>query len=153
MGKKEDDMAIVDWTFTPNGGADREFDRLRRQVEEVFGRFSLGSGLSPGFPRMNIYDQENDVIVAVEAPGLASEDLAAEERENILTLSGRRDLTDFGDGAVLRAERAGGEFRRTLRLPFKVRNDKIEASIKDGMLLIRMPKSEEVKTKRIAIHA
>lgn len=146
-------MAIVDWTFSPATGIDREFDRLRRQVEDVFGRFSVVSGIRTGFPAMNIYDLDDSIVVAVEAPGLTKESLTAEARENILTITGKREPTDFGDAAVLREERFGGEFRRTLRIPFKVHNEKIEASIKNGILLVRMPKLEEAKAKRIAIHA
>ena len=146
-------MAIVDWTFSPVTSIDREFDRLRRQVEDVFGRFSLVSGLGAGFPALNLYDMEDNIVVAVEAPGLSKEDLTVEVRENVLTISGKRGMTDFGDAAVLREERFAGEFRRTLRIPFKVHGDKIEANIKNGILLVRMPKLEEAKPKRIAIHA
>jgi len=146
-------MAIVDWTFSPATGIDREFDRLRRQVEEVFGKFGVSSGIRAGYPPVNLYDLEDAVVVAVEAPGLTLENLTAEARENVLTITGKREQTDFGDAAVLRTERFAGEFRRTLRIPFKVRNEKIEASLKNGILLVRMPKMEEAKPKRIAIHA
>jgi|GEM_PF-3077723 len=121
-------MAIVDWTFSPVTSIDREFDRLRRQVEDVFGRFSLVSGLGAGFPALNLYDMEDNIVVAVEAPGLSKEDLTVEVRENVLTISGKRGMTDFGDAAVLREERFAGEFRRTLRITASCCQKPINAS-------------------------
>ena len=43
-------MAILDWSFTPRAGVEREFDRLRRQMDDIFGRMGAGAG----FPAMNI---------------------------------------------------------------------------------------------------
>jgi HSP20 family protein len=144
-------MALSDWTFTPGTGFEREFDRLRRQMDDVFGRISLGAGA--GFPAMNIYDQGEEVLVAVQAPGVKKEDFQVELRENNLTVTGRRNAPEYSDANVLREECDYGEFKRSLRIPAKVQHDKIEANLKNGILLVRLPKSEEAKPKHIAINA
>ncbi|HKP94729.1 MAG TPA: Hsp20/alpha crystallin family protein [Fibrobacteria bacterium] len=144
-------MALSDWTFTPGSGFEREFERLRRQMDDVFGRIGLGSGA--GFPAVNIYDQGEEMLVAVHAPGVKKEDLSVELRENTLTVSGTRKAPDHADAQVLREESAYGGFKRSVRIPTRVQHDKIEASLKNGILLVKMPKSEDAKPKHIAINA
>jgi len=142
-------MALSDWTFTPGMGFEREFERLRRQMDDVFGRIGIGAG----FPALNIYDQGEEMLVAVQAPGVKKEDINVELRENTLTISGSRKAPEYPDAGVLREESVYGAFKRSVRIPIKVRNDKVEATLKNGILLIRMPKSEEAKPKQIAINA
>lgn len=144
-------MALSDWTFTPGMSFEREFDRLRRQMDEVFGRMGVGAGA--GFPAMNIYDQGGEVLVAVQAPGVKKEDLNVELRENTLTVTGSRKAPDYPDAGVLREESFYGDFKRSVRIPAKVKHDSIEANLKNGILLVRMPKSEETKPRQIAINA
>jgi HSP20 family protein len=143
-------MALSDWTFTPATSFEREFDRLRRQMDEVFGRMGFGAG--PGFPAMNIYDQGEEMLVAVQAPGVRKDELNVELRENTLTVSGTRKAPDDSDADVLRQECFYGDFKRSVRIPVKVKHDQIEASLKNGILMVRMPKSEETKPKQIAIN-
>lgn len=144
-------MAIIDWTVSPGTSFEREFDRLRRQMDDVFGR--LGYGAGAGFPAMNVYDQGEEMLVAVQAPGVRKDDLAVDLRENTLTVSGKREAPDYPDSGILREECDYGEFRRSVRIPTRVQNDKIEANLKNGILLVRMPKAEEAKPKHIAINA
>jgi len=144
-------MALSDWTFTPGTSFERDFDRLRRQMDDVFGRIGAGGGA--GFPAMDVYDQGDEVLVAVQAPGVRKEDLKVELRENTLTVSGTRNAPEYSDANVLREESEYGEFKRSLRIQTKVQNDKIEATLKNGILLVRMPKSEDAKPKHIAINA
>jgi HSP20 family protein len=144
-------MALSDWTFIPGTGFEREFDRLRRQMDAVFGRIGVGGG--SGFPAMNVYDQGEEVLVAVQVPGVKKEDLNVELRENTLTVSGNRKAPEYPDANVLREECAYAEFKRSLRIQSKVQHDKIEANLRNGILLVRMPKSEETKPKHVAINA
>lgn len=149
-------MALADWTFSPASGFEREFDRLRRQMNDVIGRIGLGAGGTGGiggFPALNMYDQQDDVMVAAQVPGVPKESLNVELRENTLTITGKREPPGYADASVLREECVYGEFKRSLRMPFRIQNDGIEASYKNGILLMKMPKAEEAKPKRIAINA
>jgi HSP20 family protein len=144
-------MAIGDWTFSPWTDFEREFDRLRRQMDTVFGRVGISAGAR--FPALNLYDQGEEVLVAVEAPGVRKEDLDIQLRESVLTVEAKRPAPDFQGANVLRDEAVYGEFSRSLRIPSKVQADKIEAQYKNGILMVRMPKSEAAKPKQIAINA
>jgi HSP20 family protein len=146
-------MAILDWSFNPALSIEREFDRLRRQMDDVFGRMKLGTGFAAGFPAMNIYDQGDDVVVAVQAPGVLKENLTVDLRENTLTVTGKRLPASYPDANLLREECAYGEFKRTLRINSRVENEKIEAKLKNGILFVTMPKMEAAKPKQIAINA
>jgi HSP20 family protein len=142
-------MALNDWSYGPLS----EFDRLRRQMDDLFSRFGVSSGLAGAFPAINIYDEGESFIVAVEAPGVSKENLSVEVRENILSINGKREEAAPEGAVALREECPSGEFQRSLRLPSRVRNDSAEAHFKDGILLIKIPKTEEAKPRQIAINA
>lgn len=145
-------MAVLDWTFAPMANLEREFDRLRRQMDSVFGR--IGPEFATGFPPLNIYDRNDEVIVAMQAPGMRKEDLGIELRENTLTVTGRRNAPEIAqDASTLREESVFGEFRRSVRLEPRLAQDKVEAKLKDGILWLKMPKSEEARSKQISINA
>jgi HSP20 family protein len=148
-------MALSDWTFTPGLEFEREFDRLRQQMEDVFGRIGIGTGMGTGtgFPAMNIYDDGDHVLVAMQAPGVEKDDLKVELSESTLSVSGNRKPADYPDAVVLRDECDYGGFKRSVRIPIKVRQDGIEAGLKNGILTIKLPKSEETLSKNIAISA
>jgi HSP20 family protein len=148
---EEVDMALSDWTFTPGLNFEREFDRLRRQMDDVFGRIGMGTGA--GFPAMNIYDEGDHILVAMQAPGVEKGDLKVELRESALSVTGSRKPAEYPDSMVLRDECDYGEFKRSVRIPVKVQQDGIEAGLKNGILTIKMPKSEESLSKSIAINA
>jgi len=145
-------MATLDWTFAPMASLEREFDRLRRQMDSVFGR--IGPDFAAGYPPLNIYERDEDVVVALQAPGIRKEDLGVEMRENTLTVTGRREAPEAArDASTLREESVFGEFRRSVRLEPRLAQDKVEAKLKDGILWLRLPKSEEAKSKQISINA
>jgi len=145
-------MAEPDWTFSPTA-FEREFERLRRQITDAFGGLSLSSGFGGGFPALNIYDQGEEICIALQVPGVAKDSLNLEMRESNLTITGRREAPDYGNADILREESLYGEFRRSFRLPFKIKQDSIQAECKNGILMIRMPKTGESRPRHIAINA
>lgn len=90
----------------------------------------------------------------VELPGIRKEDLDIYFHENTLTLSGKRPARVLGENEVmLRKERPEGEFKKTFRLPSKISADQVQASLRDGLLTLRMPKAVEARPKQISIQA
>ena len=88
----------------------------------------------------------------MELPGVGIEDLEITFEDGLLTIQGQRRPTDQSAGVkVHRAERRYGAFRRSITLPSHVMADAIEASAQDGVLLILVPKAEEVQAKRIQV--
>ena len=103
-------------------------------------------------PPVEIYDTGDAIMVRVELPGVAKEDLHVELHENTLTLRGeRKPDASIKEGQYYRQERAYGPFQRTFLLPAQVDSQKVQATSKDGLLELRLPKHEAVRPKRIEV--
>jgi HSP20 family protein len=103
-------------------------------------------------PAVDISERKDAYLVAVELPGVGIEDLEITFEDRLLTIQGQRHPADQSAGVkVHRAERRYGAFRRSITLPSHVRADAIEASAQDGVLLILVPKAEEMQAKRIQV--
>ena len=103
-------------------------------------------------PIVDVFEEKDDIVVKAELPGM--------EKDNIevnLTAShadhqrGEEKEDEVKEENYYRAERSYGSFLRTLDLPKDVRADKVKASFKNGILEIRMPKTEEARTKEVKV--
>jgi HSP20 family protein len=126
------------------------FDRtLRRRGDEE-------EALAPRAwaPAVDIYETDEKLVIKVELPGLKKEDIDIEVRDNTLTLKGERKFEkEIKRENYHRVERAYGSFQRSFTLPSTVKQEAIEASFKEGILEISLPKAEEAKPKQIKIQA
>jgi len=95
-------------------------------------------------------EDEAYVITAI-APGMKAEDLRIELQDDVLTLTGEMHHADPEEARYLLQEVPQGEFSRSLRLPEPVDVSKAEARLMDGVLTLRLPKSEEARPKQIKI--
>ena len=102
-------------------------------------------------PRTNLYDVGEKFQVAVEVPGFAKNDLHIKIQGNYLEISGNRKPDAPEDYSVHRVERGTTSFNRSFTLPSDVDADKAEATIKNGLLFLTLPKSEAAKPKQIKI--
>lgn len=105
-------------------------------------------------PPVDIFEKDDVLFLRAELPGLSREEIDLRVENGVLTLSGerRRDAA-LSEGTRRRLERVHGTFTRRFTLPPSVDAGKIEASHRDGVLEIRLPKSEASKPKRVEIHA
>lgn len=129
---------------------------LQRELEQVFNRplFGFDFGLSGRgvFPAVNVFrDKEGNYVVRLEAPGLSPENLTIETQGNTLTIGGSREARSPQDGSFHRRERGSGQFSRSIQLPTDFDLGRAEASYKQGMLTIRIPKREEAKPRQITV--
>jgi HSP20 family protein len=137
--------------FPPLGQLRGEVDRL---FEDFFGANSTRSAGRAGvFPPLNVWEREHDLVLEAELPGLKHEDLDIQVVGNELTLKGRRVDSATEGAAYHRRERGTGEFVRVLRLPVEVNAEKVEASLKDGVLTITLPKAESARPRKIEVRA
>jgi HSP20 family protein len=105
-------------------------------------------------PAVDLYETAEALVLKAELPGFSKEDVHIELKDNTLTLKGERKREfDVKEEQFHRVERAYGAFQRSFALPALVDADKAEATFKDGVLELRLPKTEEAKAKRIAITA
>ncbi len=131
----------------------REMDRLQREMNRLFSSYTPSRvRTAPGYPAMNIWENEDSQIISAEMPGVHIEDIDISVEGDVLTLSGTRSLAELPEGARYhRRERGAGEFRRSIRLPFTVDIEHIKASFTDGILTINLPRAEAEKPKKISI--
>ena len=134
-----------------------------RPTKSVFDRFMEEMGLpdlwleedeKSWIPALDVTETEKEIKVSAEVPGIAREDIAVSLTEGLLTVSGEKkeEKEEKSEGRTV-SERRYGSFSRTVRLPAEVDAEKVEASYKDGVLTISLPKSESIKTTKITVKA
>ena len=103
-------------------------------------------------PALEIAEDEHAFTVAAELPGVAKEDVTITIEDGVLTLSGEKKREEeTKDKAWHRIERVYGSFQRSLTLPKGVDGDKAEATFKDGVLTVTLPKTEQAKPKTLKV--
>ena len=105
---------------------------------------------SARFLAVNIRDEDDAFVLTSLVPGLKGDDLSIQVLEDVLQIEGKfpEDENEY-----LLQELPGGSFRRELRLPAEIDSEKVEAKIADGILMLRLPKAESSKPKKIKIAA
>jgi len=137
----------------------RDFDQPRREMDSLFSRFADPSPLSPSwrgvFPAVNFYETTDAYVLTAELPGVAPDAIEVSLEGKTVTLSGERkiDYTQEEGASVHRAERQAGAFRRAFELPAQIDPDKVEAVHRNGVLMLRLPKSPEAQPRQISIQA
>ncbi len=142
-------MAIVRLQSNPDEGS--ELNRLR---QEVLNLFSPGADpfFSRVYPAINLTEGGDNLYVRAELPGVNPESLDISIIEGKLILRGERKIEEEDQKTSYhRRERESGIFRRTISLPMKVDSGKVSASMKNGVLTITLPKSEEAIPRRITV--
>ena len=147
-------MVLARWQ--PFTNAWDELDLFRGEMDRLLNRFGLAErtwpSLSQAFPPMNVWEDEENVYLEAELPGMQLEHLEIFGSEgDQLTIQGERVSPRMEKAAWHRQERAFGKFHRTLTLPFPVDFDRVEARLENGVLLVKLPKREEAKPRRIAV--
>ncbi|HLE21981.1 MAG TPA: Hsp20/alpha crystallin family protein, partial [Vicinamibacteria bacterium] len=103
-------------------------------------------------PRIDVYEKGDNIIIDAEIPGLKKEDIEVTVENQMLTLRGeKKETKEVKRDGFYQSERFYGKFQRAVALPAAVDESKIEATYKDGILTVTMPKSEEARAKHIAI--
>jgi HSP20 family protein len=107
---------------------------------------------APSFPAMNVWVNEDGVMITAELPGVSPEDIDISVIGETLTLTGERkpDLLE-DEVRYHRQERGYGKFTRSLELPFRVNANAVEASFNKGVLNIALPRAEADKPKKISV--
>jgi HSP20 family protein len=107
---------------------------------------------APSFPAMNVWTSEDGLIVTAEIPGVEIDDIEISVMNETLTVSGQRSPDEVGEGMRYhRRERGCGRFTRSVQLPYPVDSDHVEATFKDGVLSIALPRAEEDKPRKITV--
>jgi len=130
-------------------------DQLRREMDTVFNRFGAPSTAARGvYPAVNLYETADAYVVSAELPGVELADIDVSIEGTTVTLQGQRKIDYPSEGAsVHRRERQAGNFRRAVQLPAEIETDKVEAAYRNGVLMVRLPKSPEHQPRQITVQA
>lgn len=147
-------MAIVRW-LDPFRDLAAIQDRMNQIFEDALAR-SRGrdEGLRTGMwtPAVDIYENNEFVVVKAELPGVEKDRISVEVKEGILTLRGERGFDrELKKESYHRIERAYGSFHRSFSLPVSVDQENVTARFQDGVLEVKLPKKEQAKPKQIEV--
>jgi HSP20 family protein len=130
--------------------------QLQNEMNQLFDRWGDNGrrGFAPAFPAVNVWEDSEALFVEAELPGVDAKDLDIHVTGgNQLTVKGERKPAVPDKGVVHRQERGFGTFTRVLTLPFQVNADKVDAQFDNGVLLIKLPKHEAAKPRKITVKA
>jgi HSP20 family protein len=124
-------------------------------MNQLFGSFF---GRTPGllrpaaFPALNVSEDDDNLYIRAELPGIDSESIEISVEGETLTLRGERKSKEpSGNISYHRRERETGRFRRVISFPTRINAEKVEANFKNGVLKVVLPKAEEAKPRQITI--
>lgn len=130
-------------------------DRINRIFEDRVTRRQEGEPISERTwaPPVDIYEDETQLVVRAELPGLKREDIDIQVTTESLVISGERKMEQLGaqEPNYIRIERPYGPFRRTFSISVPVKPGETKASYKEGLLEIVIPKAEEAQPKKIQV--
>lgn len=157
--KREDGKRLA--VRRPENNVDDLYDQMERMFDDFLANpFSLGSPRGNELyygsfsPRVDVSENEKQVTVKAEVPGLDEKDLQVSISQGVLTIFGeKRAEREEKDSRYHRIERAYGSFRRAIELPCEVEEDNITATFNKGVLKVVLPKSTrpEVLGRRIVV--
>jgi HSP20 family protein len=144
--------------FSPSLNLSAEFDRLQREMEQMFHGLGTTSSIRAAargaFPAVNTGTTAKSVDIYVFAPGIDPAKLEVTVDRGVLTVAGERRSELPGESekiSIYAAERFAGSFRRAMTLPENVDSSNVEARYRDGVLHISVPRSEAAQPKRIQV--
>lgn len=132
----------------------RELNRMRNEIEQMFGRTDGPAVRSRSYPAVNLFEDEANLYVESEIPGMELDQFEIfVNDDNQLTLQGARKQSNSEAVTRHREERAFGQFSRMVPLPLLVDGNASSATYINGVLRVKLPKRPEAKPRRIAVSA
>lgn len=126
---------------------------LREEMDSLLNRFA-GTPAGTISPALDLTEADGGYQIRMDVPGMKAEDINIDVHGEVVTVTGERKEEKEEKGEKFhRIERAFGSFSRTVRLPFPVKEEKVEAQLKDGVLTLKLPKTDEAKAHRVKVKA
>ncbi|MGI9534664.1 MAG: Hsp20/alpha crystallin family protein [Thermodesulfobacteriota bacterium] len=142
---------------SPRKDVDNFFENLfdepfKRFIHERFPKYETLSRMQLISPLLDMYEKKDEIVVRAELPGIDKDKINISVSEGVLTLKGEVNKEEeVKDEDYYYSERSFGSFARSISLPSKVKENKIDANYKDGILEITLPKSPEAKSNEIKV--
>lgn len=150
-------MALVPWR---KGDVERPVSSLQREMNRLFEDFFNRDffvepfrGIGEWRPAVDVSETDDAVVVKAELPGMDTKDVDVSLSGDVLTIKGeKKEEKEEKTKSFHRVERSYGSFTRSVRLPAAVVSDKVEATFKNGVLTVNLPKAEEAKRKVLKVN-
>lgn len=132
------------------------FGGLQKEMDDLLSRFQAdwsGEQLpSITIPAADLFETDDALTIRMDMPGLKAEEINIEVSGNTIRISGEHNEEKEEKGKTYhRIERRTGSFARAMSLPVPVKEDKVNAECKDGVLTITLPKTEAAKTHKVTV--
>ncbi|KKO21242.1 MAG: heat-shock protein Hsp20 [Candidatus Brocadia sp.] len=105
------------------------------------------------FPQSDIYETPDNFTILIDMPGVGTENIAIDLRDNELIVNGEVSQEAYRDEKVLHNEYTIGHYHRHFVISDAINRDKIEAKMSDGVLSLVLPKAEHVKPRKIEVRS
>lgn len=137
---------------------EKDLEKMRDNIYNTFDAF-LGNRkpqadtdyMAEWVPEANVAEDKDGFTLYVALPGVKKEEVETEIKENILVISGKRGPLPGAEEGLVRQEIPAGRFYRAFKIGVQVKSSAVKASFRDGILEVRLPKSEEAKPNKIKI--
>lgn len=130
----------------------RELEDLENRLMRLTGDFGNGETVSAWRPAVDLTESDEEFRFTAEFPGMSADDIDVEVQGGDLILRGEKETEEEKEEEDYRvAERSYGEFYRRFSLPTSVEVEEISAEMKDGVLTVRLPKTEKEAGRKIQI--
>lgn len=152
---------LTRWNELGFGDIDRSFaalSELRREMDRIFDTWDRdrvsGEAVKPvrmRWPRISLYDNGKELELRAELPGFTDKDLNVTIEQSSLSIRGERKGETPQGYSVHRQERGSLQFARSFTLPTLIDTEKVEATLKNGILLLKLPKAAEAQPRQIQV--
>lgn len=142
-------MALIRWQPF------QEIDTLRRQFDELFDELAGSKRQSEmtWIPSVELQDTDENLILRAQIPGVEAKDLDVQVTRDAVFLAGEHRYENKAEQkGFLRSEFRYGKFQRTIPLPVQVRNDRVQAEFKNGILTLTLPKHENAQRRVVRLN-
>ncbi len=137
---------------------EKDLARMRDSIYDTFDSFLDGrkpqadtDHMAEWVPAADVSEDKDGFTLYVALPGVKRAEVETEIKENVLVITGRRAPASGSEEGLVRQEIPVGRFYRAFKIGVRVNSGEVKASLKDGVLEVRLPKSEEAKPNRIKI--
>lgn len=130
------------------------FSGLQKEMDDLMNRFQadVNGDRLPAIPAADLFETDDALTIRIDTPGLKAEEINVEVSGNTIRISGEHKEEKEEKGKTWhRIERRSGSFARAMTLPAQVKDDKVSAECKDGVLTITLPKTEAAKTHKVTV--
>jgi len=124
---------------------------LRDIIDTFFNDIPARTTRTRELPSVSMLEGDDEIVVRALVPGVSNGDIAIHLVDTSLIIEGEKK-NDYADQPYLRRERSFGKFKKSVKLPYRVDGANIKAELANGILSVRLAKSEEAKPRKIEIH-